>query len=291
MEVQISLQIFTEPLGERYLGLPTAAVRGAANAFNYVPGKVMGMISGWAERSLSCAAWEVLLKANAQAVPTYAMSVFKLSPVVCRKLTTAVSNYWWGSSLDNHKIHWLRWEKLTRPKEVGSLGFRDLSLFNQAMLGKQGWRLLSRPDSLCARVLKGKYFPQSDFLSATKKKRSSATWRAILHGRDVLRRGLTKRVGPGDIDVWDDNWIPRLRSFKPLARMPRATAQRVSDLFLPGSRTWDEQQVSETFMALEAEEVLKIKPSVHLEEDVLAWAHEKHGCYTVRSAYQLLKND
>lgn len=38
-------------------------------------------------------------------------SQLKLSPVVCKKLTTAVSNFWWGSSLDNHKIHWLRWEK------------------------------------------------------------------------------------------------------------------------------------------------------------------------------------
>jgi len=43
------------------------------------------------------------------------------------------------------------------------MGFRDFSLFNQAMLGKQGWRLITRPDSLCAKVLKGKYFPSSGF--------------------------------------------------------------------------------------------------------------------------------
>jgi hypothetical protein len=51
------------------------------------------------------------------------------------------------------------------------MGFRDFSMFNQAMLGKQGWRLLTRLDSLCAKVLKGKYFPFGDFLSATKKRR------------------------------------------------------------------------------------------------------------------------
>ena len=199
--VHESLQILTEALGERYLGLPTACERGAYGVFNFVQERVRGMIGGWAEKSLSCAAREVLLKSNAQSVPTYAMSCFKLSPMVCKKLTSAVSNYWWGSSLDNHKLHWLRWEKLTRAKAEGGIGFRDFPLFNKAMLGKQGWRLITRPDSLCARVLKGKYYPNSDFLSATRKRRCSATWRSILHGRDILARGLIKRVGPGDISV------------------------------------------------------------------------------------------
>ena len=95
--VHESLQISTEALGERYLGLPTACERGAYGVFNFVQESVRGMIGGWAEKSLSCAAREVLLKSNAQSVPTYAMSCFKLSPMVCKKLTSAVSNYWWGA--------------------------------------------------------------------------------------------------------------------------------------------------------------------------------------------------
>jgi hypothetical protein len=114
-----SLQIETEALGEKYLGLPTAAERGATDAFNYVPVRVRGFVGVWAEKELSCAAREVLIKANAQSVPTYPMSCFKLSPVVCKKLTSMVNNYWWGSSVDNQKLHWLRWEKLTRSKSEG----------------------------------------------------------------------------------------------------------------------------------------------------------------------------
>lgn len=204
-EVHTSLQIPNEALREKYLGLPTAAGRGASAAFDYVPARVRGFVGGWAEKSLSCAAREVLLKANAQSVPAYPTSCFKLSPVVCRKLTSAVSNYWWGSSLDNHKIHRLRWEKLTRAKCQGGIGFRDFTLFNQAMLGKQGWRLIMKPSSLCAKVLRGKYFPNGDFLSATKKRRSSETWKSILHGRDVLQRGLIKRIGPGETNIWREN--------------------------------------------------------------------------------------
>jgi ribonuclease HI len=290
-EVMQSLQIPNEALGERYLGLPTAAERGSTDVFNYVPARVRGMVNGWAEKNLSCAAREVLLKANAQSVPTYAMSCFKLSPTVCGKLTSMVSNYWWGSSLDNHKIHWLRWEKLTRSKDQGGVGFRDFSLFNKAMLGKQGWRLMMRPDSLCARVLRGKYYHSSNFLSATKKKRSSATWKSILHGRGVLEKGLIYRIGPGDINPWENNWIPGVGLLRPLIRLESATANRVSDLFIPGTRVWDMRQLRKNFLALDIVEILKIKPSMRSEHDVVAWAFEKSGTYSVRSAYKLLKDE
>lgn len=67
-EVHESLQIPTEALGERYLGLPTTAKRGATDAFHYVSAWVRGFVGGWAKKSY--AVWEVLLKANAQSVPT-----------------------------------------------------------------------------------------------------------------------------------------------------------------------------------------------------------------------------
>jgi hypothetical protein len=38
------------------------------------------------------------------------------------------------------------------PKAQGGLGFQDMMLFDIAMLGKQRWRLMVNPDSLCACV-------------------------------------------------------------------------------------------------------------------------------------------
>jgi hypothetical protein len=66
------------------------------------------------------------------------MSCFKLPAPVCKKMKNFISNYWWGSSVDSTKIHWQRWLKLTGPKGKGGMGFRDLLLFNKALLGKQG---------------------------------------------------------------------------------------------------------------------------------------------------------
>jgi hypothetical protein len=56
----------------------------------------------------------------------------------------------------------MAWDKMTKPKCQGGLGFRDLRLFNQALLAKQAWRLIEYPDSLCPRLLKSKYYPVGD---------------------------------------------------------------------------------------------------------------------------------
>jgi hypothetical protein len=106
--VHNSLQITVEALGEKYLGLPTSVGKVSDGVFEYVPGRIRQFIIGWSENLLSCVGREVLIKANAQAVPTYPMSYFKLPPKICTKMTSYISNFWWGSSVDNHKIHWLK---------------------------------------------------------------------------------------------------------------------------------------------------------------------------------------
>jgi hypothetical protein len=55
------------------------------------------------------------------------------------------------------------WYDLILPKCSGGIGFQDIKQFHIPMLGKQGWRFVTNPSSLCARVLKGKYYPMEIF--------------------------------------------------------------------------------------------------------------------------------
>jgi hypothetical protein len=56
---------------------------------------------------------------------------------------------------------------MTQPKFAGGLGFRDIELFNIALLARQAWRLLMTPDFLSARILKAIYYPNGDILTAS----------------------------------------------------------------------------------------------------------------------------
>jgi hypothetical protein len=47
----------------------------------------------------------------------------------------------------------------THPRSHGGLGFKHGRVFNQALLARQALRLLTKPNSLCARALETKYYP------------------------------------------------------------------------------------------------------------------------------------
>ena len=108
-------------------------------------------------------------------------------------------------------MHWRGWDYLLQPKSRGGVGFRDLRIFNQALLSRQAWRLITRPNSLCARVLKARYYPNGKLEDTVFSGNASSSWQAISHGLDLLKKGLLWRVGNGkSIRIWRDNWIPGL---------------------------------------------------------------------------------
>ena len=278
-EIRQGLQIEQEALAEKYLGLPTAVGHSTSQVFEYLPTRIRNLVGTWSGRDASCAGREVLLKSVAQVLPTYTMSCFLLPVDTCKKMRSIIGNYWWGSSADNQHIHWQRWERLIQlqPKARGGIGFRDLRSFNLAMLGKQGWRLMVNPESLCARVLKGKYYHTSDFMSATKKKNASHTWHAILTGRKVLQMGCIRRIGDGQsTNVWSDQWLPGGIGLKPVSRMDGATAERVCDLLSPDGRSWDENALNQNLVPLDAAAAQRI-PLGRPSPDARAWSGERHA--------------
>ena len=129
-----------------------------------------------------------------------------------------VRNFYWGSEKGKRKVHWKGWDHLMQPKDRRGV-FRDFRLFNQALLARQAWRLLTRPESLCARLLKAKYYPHDKLEDTVFTANASSSWSAISHGLELLKKGLIWRVGNGEsIRVWRDNWIPRPFSYKPISR-------------------------------------------------------------------------
>jgi len=88
----------------------------------------MEKIQGWKEKLLSKTGKDVLIKAVAQAIPTYAMSCFDLTKGLCDEISNMICRFWWAQQESENKVHYR--------KDKGGLGCRDLHLFNLAMLAR-----------------------------------------------------------------------------------------------------------------------------------------------------------
>ena len=116
-------------------------------------------LKGWKERILSRGGKEILIKAMAQDIPTYAMSCFMMPLELCEELEQMMCKFWWGMILTDEKsIGWIGKECVSKEEE--GMGFRDIEGFNTALLDRQGWRVCQDPDSLLSRMLKARYSAQ-----------------------------------------------------------------------------------------------------------------------------------
>lgn len=166
---------------------------------------------------------------------------------------------------------------MCKKKREGGLGFHDIVKFNQYLLGKQAWRIMSNPDSLVARVL------------SRLGNRPFYAWKSILHGRDLLSQGLVRDIGNCEhSNVWSVNWIidpvPRTPNYRPDSIIDLTL--KISGLLLPNSSSWDVVRVREAFTDQDAEIILRIRPKRN-QEDGYKWDFTKDGVHSLRSGYNI----
>jgi hypothetical protein len=282
-----ALGLAAETTEGKYLGLPTYIGRSRKRCFVYILEKILKKIQGWKERLMSMAAKEILIKVVAQAIPTYAMACFDVSKSLCDDISQLVCRYWWLQNDNENKMHWVGWEKMKLSKEEGGLGFRDLHSFNLAMLARQCWRLIQAPESLCAQVLRAKYFSNGDLLTAKPVVGMSYVWRSILKGLEVFKEGIIWRIGDGTrVNIWQDPWFPRGVTRQPSTHKGDCDLEMVSELIDASTCTWNQSLINQHFHPDDVLIILSI-PLRDQTDDFIAWHFDQRGIFFVKSAYKV----
>nr|XP_023892926.1 uncharacterized protein LOC112004916 [Quercus suber] len=252
-----------------------------------------GTYSGWEGKLLSQAGREILIKAVAQALPTYAMSCFKLPRGLCHDIEALVKKFFWGQRGEGRKIHWTKWEELCKPKTQGGMGFKDLSRFNDALLAKQTWRLLHDKTSLFYRVFKARYFPNCTIMEAKSPSSASYAWKSIIKGREVIQKGAVWRIGDGrSVPIWGTRWLPAKHSPKIISPCTEALAGAKVCFFMDAdNKSWKADVLDENLLSFEADMIKKIPLSHTDQADTLTWPFTPNGEYTVKSGYTFLQQE
>ncbi|KAM5569502.1 hypothetical protein ABKV19_016829 [Rosa sericea] len=274
---------------DRYLGLPMRVGKSKTQIFQYIKEKLSNKLENWKAKILSCAGKEILIKAVAQTMPLYAMNCYLLPKTLCDDVHKLCASFFWGDTNDKRKIHWRSWERLCLTKHEGGMGFKNIYAYNLAMLAKQGWRIVTNPTSLIARLYKARYFPHNNFWQAELGDAPSFSWRSILAGRPVLKAGTKWRIGDGlQVNIWRENWIPNCPQYL-LQRPVDTLVEIVADLIDSHSRQWIPDIVHAVFHPNVAEKVLSIPLSRRTALDRYYWHLERRGDFTVKSAYWIAR--
>ncbi|KAG6626475.1 hypothetical protein CIPAW_15G051200 [Carya illinoinensis] len=179
------------------------------------------------------------------------MGIFKLPRQLLNELNKQVRGFWCGQQEKEHKIHWVSWKQIIKSKKSRGLGIRDFELFNSALLAKQGWRIISSPNSLAA------------------------------------REGLVWRVGDGNsIEIWNDKWFPQPSTFKPQSSIRFLLSDsKVAMLIDKTTNQWNYPLIEAIFDNTEVDFVKRIPLSPYPTSDRMLWKGTSTGIFTVKSAY------
>ncbi|KAL4366278.1 hypothetical protein GQ457_05G030610 [Hibiscus cannabinus] len=139
-----------------YLGFPLGFTINAISIWQPIIEKVCTRLEGWKGKLLSISGRLVLVKSVLSNLPIYYLSLFEIPKSVAKVLNGLMAKFIWGSNSER-PIHWLKWDTLTKPKDLGGLGICDVKLKNRALLNKWLWRYGVEPSSLWRRVIASKY--------------------------------------------------------------------------------------------------------------------------------------
>lgn len=110
--------------------------------------------------------------------------------------------------------------------------------------------------------------------------------------RPVINKGSRWQVGDGkSIKIWQHNWLPRESYFRVLSLMPENwdAEAMVDKLIVAELRQWNIGLLQDLFFLEEVEQIVRPPLSLRTVPDRRIWHYERHGKFSVRSAYHVAR--
>ncbi|KAK4258521.1 hypothetical protein QN277_004963 [Acacia crassicarpa] len=277
----------------RYLGFPLSRSRNSRETFHYVIERVQSKLSVWKARSLSMAGRVTLAKSVISSIPLYPMQVARLPKGVCLAVEKIQRNFIWGHGDNNNRFHPVGWDRITRPKEFGGLGFRRLQSLNKACGAKLAWNLVTGATGLWAEVLQAKYMLRDEHSLLVSKSGDSKLWKFITSQRHIIEKGTKWQIRNGSmVRFFEDRWLFDGKISDQCLRILSDEESRssVADWVLNGF--WDMDRLAGIVNTSILQRLISHLPPVSSAGyDVMTWGASGNGIFSIRSAYFLIENN
>lgn len=150
--------------------------------------------------------------------------------------------------------------------------------------------MIQNPSSLATKVLKARYFKETDFLNALISLNPSYIRRSIIWETQVILKGYRWKIGNGEnISVFRGNWITRPSTFK-LISTPNLSSDATIVVLIDNENKWKADLIQKMFSKEDTEAILSIPLPRRKEKDQMIWHYDKKGKYSIKTSYQVALN-
>ncbi|CAL5365331.1 unnamed protein product [Camellia sinensis] len=305
-----NLNCLSQSLPFSYLGLPLGANPRKKSTWKPVVEKFKKKLASWKRRFLSFAGRLTLIKSGLSNLPVYFLSIFKLPIGVAKTIDRIQSNFLWGGSEVQRKIHLVQWKEVCKSKDQGGLGVRSLSDVNICLMVKWWWRYGHQQQSLWKMVVcsryggnGGRWKPETVSTAMV-----STVWKdivSVISANSVAAEFFSQNfriiVGNGErIHFWTDRWFNDMSLRSEFPRLFSLSVEKEGSLQFfyhrkgPGSDwklafrrsllAWEEEEVHRLNVLLA--EVPNLNP---ITEDHCLWRASNSGVFSVASMWKRLE--
>ncbi|XP_075673848.1 uncharacterized protein LOC142643189 [Castanea sativa] len=106
----------------KYPRIPIKQLDSSSQDFNSIFDRVKNKLAGWKANMLSLAGQSMLIQASLATIPAYVIQCTYFPGRILEGIDRVNHNFLWGTSDSVKKIHWVGWQKVTKPKDEGGLG-------------------------------------------------------------------------------------------------------------------------------------------------------------------------
>ena len=190
------------------------------------------------------------------------------------------------------KYHLVKWTRITKPKNRGGLGIKDLRRMNISLLCKWWWKA-ENGSGIWHDIIRRKYLKKGMVSLLKKSPKNSPVWNDMLKVRNVYTRGRSMIVGDGkSTSFWHDRWCGLVSlADKFLGLYEISDEQDCSVEYMkkknwrPSFRRWLHEDLQNQLRRL-YDTIYCF--STNNSNDRAKWDWEKSGVFSVKSTYKYL---
>ncbi|XP_021848076.2 uncharacterized protein [Spinacia oleracea] len=175
----------------RYLGVPISACKLKQADCEGLVEKMVARIKVWSSRNISFAGRTQLVNSVLMSICVYWAQIFIFPKAVLKKINAICRSYLWHGNFDDCRPGAVAWDQLCWPKKQGGLGFKNLLLWNQAVVGKLAWAIAHKKDNLWVKWIHSLYIKDKPWVQFTPS--ASASWvvKCICQVKDFFSQGVS----------------------------------------------------------------------------------------------------